>query len=368
MNMMYRRFLFFILAFAFCYCLIVSCGDKKSKNAAIPVKELSDVIDECERLSSEFLSMKLESSDSMIIIYNTRDSIEGYSSPCVVLFNDGKGMKAITEEEWRKKFNLKDTEYCPLFSEGHREIYTISNKLDPNNPLYVIVTERSFENAYKAIDNVTMKYGLRTYAHAYRIKEGFLQPDSVFKHDGAKDYMIQTPMTLDLFWVHMSGIWPSDYGPDTRTLKMAEYEVDAVSYTSRHYYTEYQYDDQLGFSEGDRKSLFNEDVIKDHLNVAAMTEFPKHKIAITCALSPNFTYDSTYTYYLLMWPSEAKWTDKPSVVATGVLDRTNTASGIFKSKDNNAYIVNFATHAKDSPIKEIELYKGGKFIERECFY
>lgn len=362
---MYRRFIFFILDFALLYGLVVSCGFKKSSNAAIPVKELSEVIDECEKLSSKYLSMKLVSSDSMITVYNTHDSIEGYSSPCLVLYNDGKDMKAIKEEDWRKKYNLKDTEYCPLFSDDHKEIYTISNTQDPNNPLYVIVTGRSFENVYIAADNKTKENGIRTYAHAYRIKEGMLKPDSVFTIDGAKDYMIQTPMAPDLFWVHTSGIWPSGYDSDTRTLRIAEYEVDAISYTSRHYYTEYRYDNQFGFSEGERKSLFNEDKMKDHPYVAALTEFPKHKIAITCALSPNFTYDSTYTYYLTMWPSEAKWTDKPSLVATGILDRTNTASGIFKSKDNNAYIVNFATHLKDSPIKDVEMYKGGKFIERE---
>lgn len=366
--MMYMKLFFRILAIAFICGSVVGCGNKKSADSTALVKDLSGVISECEKLSSKYPSKKLESNDHKITIYITSDSIEGYNSPCLVLFNDGNEVKAVSEEEWRKKYNLKDTEYCPLFSDEHKNIYTVTNKQNSDSPLYVIVTERSLKDAYKAADNKTMEYGLKTYAHAYRIIDGMLQPDSVFKHDGAKDYMIQTPMTLDLFWVHMSGIWPSNYDPDTRTLKMAEYEVDAVSYTSKHYYTEYKYDDQLGFSEGDRKSWFSEDVMKNHPYVAAMTEFPKHKIAITCALSPSDTYDSTYTYYLTMWPSEAKWTDKPSVVASGFLDRKDGALGIFNTKDNCKYVVNFATHLKDSPIKDIELYKDGKFIERESPY
>jgi len=359
-----------VLAIAIVSVTIVGCKDNRSKSNTDAVKDLPDLISECEKNidNSKIPFRKLESNDHKLTIYITSDSLESYTSPCLVVLNDSNDVKAISEKEWRRKYNLKDTDFCPLFSESHEKLYTVPDKHNPNNPIYVLVTSRVIENAYLAADNKTKENGLRTYVHAYRVKNGMLQPDSVFVHDGVRDYMIQTPMTLDLFWIHTSSIWPSTFDSDSRTLKMAEYEVDAPSLTSRHYYTTYKYDEQTGFCYIGKEKILNEDVMQDHFNVAAMTEFPKHKIAITCTLSPTFTYDSTYTYYLTMWPSDAKWTDRPSIVATGILDRTKSAAGYFKTEDNIAYIVNFATHLKDSPIKEVELFKEGKFIERESLY
>lgn len=359
-----------VLTFAIVSVIIVGCKENRSKGNTVAMKDLSAFISECEKNieNSKFPFRKLESSDHKLTLYITGDSLDGYTSPCLILLNDSNDVKAVSEEEWRRKYNLKDSDYCPLFSEHHEKLYTILNKQEPNDPLYVLVTSRVIDNAYLASDNKTKENGLRTCAHAYRVVDDMLQPDSVFLHEGVRDYMIQTPMTLDLFWVHTSSIWPSTYDSDSRTLRMTEYEVDVPSLTSRLSYTTYKYDDQNGFCYIGKENVFNEDAMQDHFNVAAMTEFPKHKIAITCVLSPTFTYDSTYTYYLNMWSSDAKWTDRPSIVATGVLSRTSSATGYFKTKDNNAYIVNFATHRKDSPIKEVELYKDGKFIERESLY
>ena len=359
-----------VLAFAIVSVAIVGCKDNHSKSNTDAVKDLSALVSECEKNidNSKIPFRKLESNDHKLTIYITGDSLEGYTSPCLVVLNDSNDVKAISEEEWRRKYNLKDTDFCPLFSDKHEKLYTILNKQDSNDPLYVLVTSRVVDNAYLAVDNKTKENGLRTCAHAYRFRNGMLQPDSVFVHEGVRDYMIQTPMTLDLFWIHSSSIWPSTFDSDSRILRMTEYEVDAPSLTSRLYYTTYKYDEQTGFCYIGKEKILNEKVMQDRSCVAAMTEFPKHKIAITCALSPTSSYDSTYTYYLTMWPSDANWTDKPYVVAIGVLDRTKSAAGYFKTKDNNAYIVNLATHLKDSPIKEIELYKDGKFIERESLY
>ena len=349
---------------------IVGCKDNHSKSNTDDIKDISALISECEKNidNSKIPFRKLESNDHKLTIYITGDSLEGYASPCIVVLNDSNDVKAVSEEEWRRKYNLKDTDYCPLFSDHHEKLYTILNNQDSNDPLYVLVTSRCIDNAYLAADEKTKENGLRTYAHAYRLKNGMLKPDSVFVHEGVKDYMIQTPMALDMFWIHLSSIWPSTFDSDNRTLRMAEYEVDAPSLTSTLYYTTYKYDEQVGFCYIGKEKILNDKVMQDRSCVAAMTEFPKHKIAITCALSPTSTYDSTYTYYLTMWSSNAEWTDNPDIVATGVLDRTKSAAGYFKTKDNNAYIVNFATHLKDSPIKEVELYKDGKFIERESLY
>ncbi len=368
--MIYKKSIIGLLAITMIYGIVVGCGERKPQGVTTSIGDLSSIVAECEKNIeiSKIPFRKLESSDHILTIYITGDSLEGYASPCLILLNDSNDVKAVSEEDWRKKYRLKDSEYCPLFSDHHEELYTILNEQDPNDPLYVLVTSRVIDNAYLAADNKTKENGLRTYVHAYRVQNGMLQPDSVFVHDGVRDYMIQTPMTLDLFWAHTSSIWPSTFDSDTRTLRIAEYEVDAPSLTSRLYYIAYSYDDQNGFSYIGKEKVFNGDVMQDHSNVVAMTELPKHKIAITCALSPTFTYDSTYTYYLTMWLSNAKWTDRPSVVATGILDRTKSAAGYFKTNDNSEYIVNFATHLKDSPIKDVEIYKDGKLLERESLY
>ena len=157
---------------------LISCQNSDSINVGIPVEDVYSVIQEFDRQAEYQPGWKLESDDHKLTIYTTADSIEGYSSLCAVLYHDGNQTKVVSESLWRKKYNLKPDDYCPLFSNYHSKLYTVQNKIKSEDPIYVLVTEELLENCYGKNN------GMCVYAHAYSIKDGQLQPENAFSNEG----------------------------------------------------------------------------------------------------------------------------------------------------------------------------------------
>ena len=332
---------------------LISCQNSDSINVGIPVEEVYSVIQEFDRQAEYQPGWKLESDDHKLTIYTTADSIEGYSSLCAVLYHDGNQTKVVSESLWRKKYNLKPDDYCPLFSNYHSKLYTVQNKIKSEDPIYVLVTEELLENCYGKNN------GMCVYAHAYSIKDGQLQPENAFSNEGKFDYMTH-PDTMEwVEWVHdIESIWPSTYDKKTRTLSLASLEHKNWDGYSSLLHDLWVYDDKIGFKFDNETYEATDN--GDYEIVAMSEKFPKHKIKIVLD-------DDMETYMYLSWFSKAKWNSKPSVVVGN--GRKNPIDGTyrFKSKDNYEYVVfeNPSPEGSGPAIVVVEVRKDDKILYRE---
>jgi len=343
--------LFFFLTYG--VISLIGCQNSDSLNVGIPMEEVYSAIQEFDRQAECNPGWKLESDDHKLTIYTTVDSIEGYSSLCAVLYHDGNQTKAVSESLWRKKYNLKLDDYCPLFSNSHSKLYTIQNKIKPEAPLYVLVTEELLVDHYGEND------GMCIYAHAYRIKDGQLQQENAFSNEGKFDYMTH-PDTMEwVEWVHdIESIWPSTYDKKTRTLSLASLENKLWGGHSSLLHKLWVYDDKIGFKYD--KETYEATDNGDYEIVAMSERFPKHKIKISLD-------GDMETYQYLSWPSKSKWNGKPSVVVGNGHKNPLDGTYHFKSKDNYEYVVfeNPSPEGSGPAIVVVEVRKGGKIFYRE---
>lgn len=332
---------------------LISCQNSDSLNVGIPVEEVYSAIQEFDRQAVYNPEWKLESDDHKLTVYTTVDSIEGYPSLCAVLYHDGNQTKVVSESLWRKKYNLKSDDYCPLFSSYHSKLYTIQNKIKPEDPIYVLVTEELLENCYGKNN------GMCIYAHAYRIKDGQLQPENAFSNEDKFDYMTR-PDTMEwVEWVHdIESIWPSTYDKKTRTLSLASLVNKNWEGYSSLLSEQWAYDDKIGFKNDDATYEGGDN---DDYEIVAMSEkFPKHKIKITLD-------NETDGFQYLSWPSKSKWDSKPSVVVGNGKNNIIDGTYRFKSKDNYEYVV-FENPSPEGPgpsIVAVEVRKDGRILYRE---
>ena len=352
-----------LFGFFICLVLISGCSSQKSKydELYIPVSELASVIDEFESECDNYKDWKFESDDHKLTIYTVQDSIEGYPSLCLVLYHDGNETKAVSEKAWRKKYGIKESEPCPLFSNGHSRLYTVENKLTKDAPVYVLITEDLLDNEYSTMDGEQKTDGMCVYAHAYTIIDGQLQPKDVFRSEGKYNYITERDTTMWVEWLtDMPSVWPSRYDKQTRELEIGKVET----YTSLHSVMldrkYWRYDDKLGFCSIDEPSAPDYYINEMGPYIVAKSElFPKYKIQVN--------YDGNYEYQYASWPVGSTWSSKPSIVVTGGVKNEMDGSIHFKSKDDYEYVVFFDSHPEGlwPSLSALEVQRKGKVIYRE---
>lgn len=346
-----------------CLVLMSGCSTQKSKydELGVPVGELASVIDEFESRCDNYSDWKLESDDYKLTIYTIQDSLEGYPSKCLVLYHDGNETKAVSEEVWRKKYGIKDHEHCPLFSNGHRRLYTIENKLKKDAPVYVLVTEDLLEKEYSTMDGEIATDGMCIYAHAYTIQDGQLQPKEVFCSEGKYSYITECDTTMWVEWLSdIPSIWPAQYDKQTRSLEIIRVETFSILHSLMYDKNCWRYDDKLGFMPVDEPSITENYINEMSPYIVAKSElFPKHKIQVN--------YDGNYEYQYASWPADSTWTSEPSIVVTGGLKNEKDGSICFKSKDGYEYVVFLDTHPEGywPSLSALEVHRNGKVIYRE---
>lgn len=340
--------------------LMANCSNKGNGELGVPLEDMADVVNQFETASELTPEWKLESSDHKLTVYTTQDSIENYSSMALILYHDGSETKAVSEESWRKKYNLKDSEPCPLFSNGHCHLYTVESKLMPESPIYVIVTEDLLDEKYTSEDSELKGNRVCVYAHAYRIKDGQLQPENAFNIDGKMSFISERDTTLWIEWVHdVPSLWPSQYDKKARTLEIASVDPETSSSSIVFTKKKWQYDDKLGFLFREISSIVDYKFDQMYYTTAMSEKFPKHKVQISS--------DGCCEYQYAAWQAKRSWASKPSIIIEGGEQNEKDGSFHFRSKDGFEYVV-FQNPSPEGPapsITAIEVRKGGKIIYRE---
>jgi len=348
----------------FVYLVLMSgCSTPKSKydKLGIPVGELASVIDEFESQCANNSDWKLESDDHKLTVYTVQDSIDGYSSMCLVLYYDGNESKAVSEKAWRKKYDIKDNEPCPLFSNGHRRLYTVENKLAKESPVYVLVTEDLIDNEYSTMDGDVTTDGMCVYAHAYTIQDGLLQPKEVFCSEGKYSYITECDTTMWVEWLNdLPSVWPAQYDKQTRSLEIIRVETFSSLHSLMYDKKCWRYDDKLGFMPVNEPSITGFYINEMGPYIVAKSElFPKHKIQVN--------YDGSYEYQYASWPADSTWSSEPSIVVIGGVKNEKDGSIRFKSKDGYEYVVFFDAYPEGlwPSLSALEVHRNGKVIYRE---
>ena len=346
-----------------CLVLVYSCSTPKSKydELAIPVRELASVIDEFESECYNNSDWKLESDDHKLTVYTVQDSIESYPSMCLVLYHDGNEPKALSEKAWRKKYGMKNDEPCPLFSNGHRRLYTIENKLTKDASVYVLVTEDVLDNEYSNMDGEQTIDGMCVYAHAYTIIDGQLQPKEVFRSEGKYSYITERDTSMWVEWLtDMPSMWPARYDKRTRELEIGKVETYSSLHSVMLDRECWRYDDKLGFCPLNEPSTPDYYINELGPYIVAKSElFPKYKIQVN--------YDGNHEYQYASWPVGRTWASEPSIVVTGGARNEMDGSLHFKSKDGYEYVVFFDSHPEGlwPSLSALEVHRNGKVIYRE---
>ena len=331
-----------------------ACQNQKNGGIAMPLDEVASVVNSIENNLDYGGYGKLESDDGRLTIYTSVDSLSDYPSQCVVLYHDGEQTVAVSEAKWRKKHGIKDDEPCALFDWGQSKLFTVENRLDKEHPIYIVVTVELNEREGGYPDET------RTSAQAYTIKEGELQPVKAFCENGEFLYEAKNYIGYVHDWTYeLPSIWPAVYDAQSRTLRLAG--VDDMGRGHLLYYSEWKYDDKMGFQKKDDVYMLDEDYMVD-ASIWSMTErLPRHKVLLAYCWSANedFLYAS--------WPASAKWTDKPSVIVKNGTEDAENACYHFPSKDGYEYVVFVDPHPEGSSpsIEAVEVRKNGKTISRE---
>ena len=339
---------------------VQSCFNKDNESMGVPIEEMIDIANHFEEICETYTEWKLESSDHKLTIYTSQDSIPGYASMCLVLYHDGNQVKAVTEENWRTFQGLKSDEPCPLFSNGHRHLYTINNKLEPNNPLYIIVTEDILDSEYVSIVDETKADGMCIYAHAYTIKDGLLQPKKLFYYDDKYSYVTKSDTTQFVDWVHdIPSMWPSRFDNESQSLEIAKVYPSSMMSGMLITKTIWEYDEKLGFRTNKETKIT--ELLSDSLGYTlVMTEMlPNHKVKI------NFDGISENQY--MSWPADSAWTSEPALILTDDLSGEKEDSYHFLSEDGYEYVVfiNRTPEGMFPGISALEVRKNGIIISRE---
>lgn len=342
--------------------LTSSCSYKENgDDVGIPIDDMRGIVTQFENACENIPDWKLESSNHKLTVYTTQDEIEGYPSKCLILYHDGNQTKAVSEQLWRKKYGINDSVQCPLFSNGHRRLYTIENKLAPNTPIYVIVTEDLLENEYSTMDKKQSSDGMVVYAHAYTIHDGQLQPKEVFCSDGWYNYITERDTTMWVEWLDdIPSMWPAQYDRDTGYLRIGKVETYSDLHSVMLEQKGWRYDDKIGFICDDEFKISEHYCNDMGPYVVAMSElFSKHKIQIN--------YDGIFNYQYASWPSDSAWTANPSIVVTGGIKDEEEGCISFKSEDNYEYNVFFNSHPEGlwPSISALEVRKEGKVIYKD---
>lgn len=350
-----------VFFFFVCLVLMSGCSTQKSKydELAIPVGDLASIIEEFESRCDNYNEWKLESDDHKLTVYTVQDSIAGYPSMCLVLYYDGSETKVVSEQAWRKKYDIKDDAPCPLFSNGHRRLYTVENKLTPDNPVYVLVTEDLLGDS--TVDGELEVDDMCVYAHAYTIKDGLLQPKEAFCSDGNYSYITEKDTTMWVEWLDdIPSVWPAQYDKHTRSLEIGRVETVSVLNSVMIDKNSWRYDDKLGFVSA------NEPIFTDYYidemgpYIVAKSElFSKYKIQIN--------YDGCFYFQYASWPANRTWSSEPSIVVTGGEKDVKDSSIHFKSKDGYEYVVFLDPHPEGQwpSLSALEVRRNGKVIYRE---
>ena len=350
-----------VFFFFVCLVLMSGCSTQKSKydELAIPVGDLASIIDEFESICDNYNEWKLESDDHKLTVYTVQDSIDGYPSMCLVLYYDGSETKVVSEQAWRKKYGIKDDVPCPLFSNGHRRLYTIENKLTPDNPVYVLVTEDLLGDS--TVDGELEIDDMCVYAHAYTIKDGLLQPKDVFCSDGNYSYITEKDTTMWVEWLDdIPSVWPAQYDKQTRSLEIGR--VETVSNLNSVMIDKncWRYDDKLGFVSANEPVFIDYYIDEMGPYIVAKSElFSKYKIQIN--------YDGCFYFQYASWPANRSWSSEPSIVVTGGVKDVKDSSIHFKSKDGYEYVVFLDPHPEGQwpSLSALEVRRNGKVIYRE---
>ena len=345
-----------------CLVLMTGCSIQRSKYSelVIPAGELASVIEEFESKCDNYNDWKLESDDHKLTVDTIQDSIAGYPSMCLVLYHDGSETKVISEQAWRKKYGIKDDAPCPLFSNGHRRLYTIENKLTPDTPVYVLVTEDLLGD-FSTVDGELEIDDMCVYAHAYIIKDGLLQPKEVFCSDGNYSYITEKDTTMWVEWLDdIPSVWPAQYDKQTRSLEIGRVETVSMLNSVMMDKNCWRYDDKLGFVSANEP--FFTDYYIDEMGpyiVSKSELFSKYKIQIN--------YDGCYYYQYASWSADSTWASEPSIVVTGGVKNEKNGSIHFKSKDGYEYVVFFDSHPEGEwpSLSALEVRRNGKIIYRE---
>jgi len=346
-----------------CLLLMSSCSNQKSKydELGIPVGELASVIDEFELECDSYSDLKLESDNHKLTVYTVRDSIEGYPSLCLVLFHDGNETKAVSEKAWRKKYGIKDDEPCPLFSIGHRALYTVEDNLRKDAPIYVLVTEDLLDEVYSSPDKSFTTSGMCVYAHAYTIQDGQLKPKEIFRSEGKNSYITDRDTTMWVEWLHdIPSVWPARYDKQTRVLEISKVRTYSLLHSVMLDSECWRYDDKLGFCLINEPTSLNNIIYEMGEYVVAKSElFPKHKIQIN--------FDGDYEYQYASWPVSKAWTSEPSIIVSGGRKNEMDGSIHFKSTDGYEYVVFLDAHPEGlwPSLRALEVHRNGKVIFRE---
>lgn len=355
---MMKEIFFPLLSSIILCCGVSGCRNKSSIEVWIPAEELSLVTNEFEDICEVNPGWKMESADKRLTIYTVQDSIADYPSMCLILYHDGDSLKAVSEPKWRKHYGIKSEESCPLFSNGHRRLYTI---VTPKESIYVIVTEELLEGEYVNLRGDYQEFGMCVYAHAYTIKNGQLQPKNVFSYpNGKRSYITECDTTLWVEWVHdVPSVWPARYDQLTRTLEIAK--VYPITSFPGMMFTKqvWCFDDVVGFKPV-AESLVTGHQIGEKEYTVAMTEmFPRHKIQIS--------YDGNCKYQYASWPATSDWTENPSIVVPGGEMNEKDGSYCFRSENGYEYIVliNPTPEGPWPALSSMEVRKDGKILYKE---
>jgi hypothetical protein len=277
---------------------------------------------------------------------------------CLVLYDNGKQTVAVSEYAWRKKYHIKPDEVCPLFSNGHRRLYTINNYLHPESPTYVLVTQDFVEDKLSHVTGQENYDEMCVYAHAYTIQNGQLQPKEIFRYNGMCSYITDSDTTMWVEWLNdIPDVWPAKYDKQTRTLEISTLKTYSVMHSVMLYRKRWSYDDKTGFRLNRDYEEFGYKIGEIYPYIVAMSElFSKYKIQIN--------YDGCLYYQYMSWPSDSTWSAEPSTFITGGVRDDKESSIIFKSKDNYEYVVYFDSHPEGlwPSISAIEIRQGGKII------
>lgn len=345
--------------YLFSASLLLLLGCKNSgDNVSVPLEEMSDVVSEFEHYCVEYdEEAKLESSDHRLTVYAVSDLNDDYDSNCLVLYYVDGAAKVVSEQLWRKKYGLRDDDPCPLFSNGHKLLYTVESDLNPDSPTYVIVTVERLEDAYISTGGEVAD-GMCLYAHAYRIKDGQLQPENTFTRDGEKDYLTERDTTEWVEWVQeLKSVWPAHFDKKAKRLEIADLSEEGAGIIFGK--DVWNYDDKIGFVYGHWEPV-TEDTYYEYPYTLTMSEqFPKHKVQISTDGDGNYQYAA--------WDAKKSWASKPSVIVCCGVDDIENDCYRFQTDDGYEYIVHKNPYSDDvySYIEELEVRKNGTVIYRE---
>jgi len=349
--------------FIFCLVLMTGCSPQNANNdeLGVSVSELTGIVEKFKTECDNYRDWKLESDDHKLTVYTVQDSIDGYQSMCLVLYYDGNETKAVSEKAWRKKYGIKDNDPCPLFSNGHRCLFMVENKLTPDTPIYVLVTEDLLEKEYSTMDGEVTTDGMRIYAHAYTIQDGQLQPKDIFCSEDKYSYVTECDTTMWVEWLNdIPSVWPAQYDKQTRSLEIIRVETFSILHSVMLDKKCWRYDDKLGFLPVDEPSVTDYYINEMGPYMVAKSElFSKNKIQVN--------YDGNYEYQYASWSADSTWSSEPSIVVTGGVKDDNDGSIHFKSKDNYEYIVFFDSHPEGywPSLSALEVRKNGKVVFKD---